>query len=86
MRAIAQTTGRSVDKIKSDVAELGDLGIVAEQSRSNQKMMFQPAKLTISSVFMKLKEIASMTGTSVCFKILIYRPSTPLRPNYFECS
>ena len=65
MRAIAQTTGRSLEKIKSDVQEQGDLGIVAEQSRSTQRTMMQPAKLTLRNVFKKLKEIASMSGTSV---------------------
>ena len=30
MKAIAGTTGRSVQQIKRDVAEKGDLGIVAE--------------------------------------------------------
>ncbi|KAK7082956.1 tRNA ligase [Halocaridina rubra] len=65
MKAIAQTSGRSVDKIKQDAEEQGDLGIVAEQSRSNQRLMFQPAKLTVSSVFERLKDIALMTGHSV---------------------
>ncbi|KAJ4437095.1 hypothetical protein ANN_17230, partial [Periplaneta americana] len=62
MKAIAQSTGRSVAQIKSDANATGDLGIVAEQSRSNQRMMFQPAKLTVQSVFSKLKDIAQMTG------------------------
>lgn len=66
MRAIAQASGRSVDKIKQDAEQKGDLGIVAEQSRSTQRIMFQPAKLTVKSVFEKLKEIASMSGNDVC--------------------
>jgi len=65
MKAIAQATGRSVDKIKADAQEKGDLGIVAECSRSNQRTMFQPAKLTLWTVFSKLREIADMTGNSV---------------------
>ncbi|XP_042887555.1 DNA ligase 1-like isoform X3 [Penaeus japonicus] len=65
MRAIAQASGRSVDKIKQDAEQKGDLGIVAEQSRSTQRIMFQPAKLTVKSVFEKLKEIASMSGNDV---------------------
>ncbi|XP_029636363.1 DNA ligase 1 isoform X1 [Octopus sinensis] len=68
MKAIAQATGRSVDKIKNDVQEKGDLGLVAESSRSNQRTMFAPPKLTIAGVFSKLKEIALMTGNSVMSK------------------
>lgn len=64
MRTIAQATGRSLEKIKFDAEEKGDLGLVAEQSRSNQRIMFQPAKLTVPGVFDKLKEIAVMTGNA----------------------
>lgn len=65
MKAIAQSTGRELSKIKNDVHKEGDLGIVAEKSRSNQKMMFQPAAHTISGVFSKLKAIANLSGHSV---------------------
>lgn len=54
-----------MDKIKAEAQEKGDLGLVAESSRSNQRMMFQPASLTAGGVFKKLKEIASMSGNSV---------------------
>ena len=40
----------------------GDLGIVAETSRMSQRMMFQPAKLTVEVVFTRLREIAEMSG------------------------
>jgi len=62
MKAIATATGRSVEKIKIDAQEKGDLGIVAETSRMSQRMMFQPAKLTVETVFMRLREIAEMSG------------------------
>lgn len=65
MKAIAQSTGRTIAQIKTDANATGDLGIVAEQSRSNQCMIFQPAKLTVQSVFSKLKDIAQMSGQSV---------------------
>lgn len=65
MKAIAQTTGRTLAQIKADAQESGDLGIVAERSKSNQRMMFQPAKLSVRSVFDKLKDIALMSGKEV---------------------
>ncbi|XP_041804951.1 DNA ligase 1 [Chelmon rostratus] len=68
MRAVAQATGRQLDKIKAEAQEKGDLGLVAESSRSNQRMMFQPASLTAGGVFRKLKEIASMSGNSAMNK------------------
>lgn len=65
MKAIAQSTGRTVAQIKADAQAAGDLGIVAEQSKSNQRMIFQPARLTVRGVFDKLKEIAKMSGQAV---------------------
>nr|XP_012224215.1 PREDICTED: LOW QUALITY PROTEIN: DNA ligase 1 [Linepithema humile] len=62
MKAIAQCTGRTLAQIKADVQEVGDLGLVAEGSRSNQRTMFQPAPLTVPNMYSKLKEIAQMTG------------------------
>lgn len=69
MKAVAQATGRQLDKIKAEAQEKGDLGLVAESSRSNQRMMFQPASLTAGGVFRKLKEIAGMSGNSVSHRI-----------------
>ncbi|XP_071394138.1 DNA ligase 1-like, partial [Centroberyx affinis] len=68
MKAVAQATGRQLDKIKAEAQEKGDLGLVAESSRSNQRMMFQPASLTAGGVFGKLKEIANMSGNSAMNK------------------
>ncbi|XP_064631815.1 DNA ligase 1-like [Lineus longissimus] len=68
MKAIAQATGRSVDKVKSDAQNKGDLGLVAEASRGNQRTMFAPPKLTARAVFNKLKEIAVLTGNAVMNK------------------
>lgn len=69
MKAIAQSTGRTVSQIKSDAQDSGDLGIVAEQSKTNQRMIFKPARLTVKGVFDKLKEIAQMTGHAVSFSL-----------------
>lgn len=65
MKVIAQTTGRSFAQIKTDAKSTGDLGLVAEQSKSNQRMMFVPAPLTVKGVFSKIKDISKMTGSSV---------------------
>lgn len=67
MKVIAQTTGRSMAQVKADAQSTGDLGIVAERSKGNQRMMFTPAALTVDSVFSKLKEIAKLSGHSVSF-------------------
>lgn len=64
MKAIAQTTGRSLQQIKSDSQTTGDLGIVAERSKSNQRMMFTPAAHTVQAMFTKLKGIAQMSGST----------------------
>uniref|UniRef100_A0AAR2J8B6 DNA ligase n=1 Tax=Pygocentrus nattereri TaxID=42514 RepID=A0AAR2J8B6_PYGNA len=68
MKAVAQATGRQLDKIKAEAQEKGDLGLVAESSRSNQRMMFAPANLTAKGVFSKLKEIGNMSGNSAMNK------------------
>lgn len=64
MKAVAESTGRSLQQIKVDVGEKGDLGIVAESCRGKQRTMFAPPKLTAQGVFTKLKDIAMMTGHS----------------------
>lgn len=64
MKAIAQTTGRTLDQIKKDSQDTGDLGIVAERSRSSQRMMFTPAHHTVDSMFNKLKNVAMMSGST----------------------
>ena len=57
-----------MDKIKIDAQERGDLGLMAEASRGNQRTMFPPPKLTIAAVFSRLTEIAKMVGNSVMAK------------------
>lgn len=68
MKAIAQTTGRSMAQIKADAQNTGDLGIVAEQSRSCQRMMFTPAPHTLEGMFNKIKNIAKMSGQTAMQK------------------
>lgn len=64
MKAVGAATGRSMAKIKADYEEVGDLGTVAQASKSTQRMMFQPKPLTVVSVFKTLKDIAALTGHS----------------------
>ncbi|KAK4186920.1 hypothetical protein QBC35DRAFT_475055 [Podospora australis] len=62
MKAIGDTTGRSLAIIKQDQKEIGDLGLVAVKSRSTQRTMFKPKPLTIRGVLKGLLDIASVTG------------------------
>ncbi|KAM7364476.1 LOW QUALITY PROTEIN: DNA ligase 1 [Cochliomyia hominivorax] len=62
MKIICDSTGRKIDFIKSQTHLTGDLGIVAEQSKMAQRMMFKPAPLTIMGVYKKLKDIAKAPG------------------------
>ena len=61
-KAVAQATGRSLDKMKAAVTEAGDLGSVAESSRGGQRLMFRPAAHSIASVLAKLRAIAGLSG------------------------
>ncbi len=62
MKAIGEATGRSLAVIKQDQKEIGDLGLVAVKSRSNQPTMFKPKPLTVGGVHRALLDIAIMTG------------------------
>lgn len=62
MKAIGETTGRSLAVIKQDQKEIGDLGLVAVKSRSTQPTMFKPKPLTVRGVLKGLMGIATVTG------------------------
>ena len=62
MKAIGETTGRSLSIIKADQNEIGDLGLVAAKSRSNQPTMFKPKPLTVRGVLDGLMSIATVSG------------------------
>ncbi|KAH8686741.1 hypothetical protein BGZ61DRAFT_354656 [Ilyonectria robusta] len=62
MKAIGETTGRSLQVIKADQKEIGDLGLVAVKSRSTQPTMFKPKALTIRGIHQGLMAIATISG------------------------
>lgn len=62
MKAIGESTGRSLSVIKTDQHEIGDLGLVAAKSRSNQPTMFKPKALTVRGVHAGLRDIANTSG------------------------
>lgn len=62
MKAIGESTGRSLAVIKADQHEIGDLGLVAAKSRSNQPTMFRPKALTVRGVHEGLLGIAMVQG------------------------
>lgn len=62
IKAIAQSTGREVPRIKKDLESLGDLGLVALNSKKNQPTMFKVSSLKVPSVFKQLREIALVAG------------------------
>lgn len=63
MKAIGESTGRSLAVIKQDQKEIGDLGLVAVKSRANQPTMFKPKPLTVRGVHKGLMDIATVTGS-----------------------
>uniref|UniRef100_A0A7S4FBN9 DNA ligase n=1 Tax=Chrysotila carterae TaxID=13221 RepID=A0A7S4FBN9_CHRCT len=65
IKAVAETCGRSVEAIKAQLEEVGDLGIVALSSRSRQVTLGKPKPLTVGGVYQVLRELASMSGKDV---------------------
>lgn len=62
IKAISECYGRTPTKIKQDYKEVGDLGLVAQKSRSGQPTMFKSADLDVDTVFENLTKIAKSTG------------------------
>ncbi|KAI3336743.1 ATP-dependent DNA ligase [Xylariaceae sp. AK1471] len=62
MKAIGETTGRSLQVIKADHKDIGDLGLVAVKSRSTQPTMFKPKLLTVRGVHKGLMDVATVAG------------------------
>uniref|UniRef100_A0A2K6GVI0 DNA ligase n=1 Tax=Propithecus coquereli TaxID=379532 RepID=A0A2K6GVI0_PROCO len=64
LKAVAQATGRQLESVRAEAAEKGDVGLVAENSRSTQRLMLPPPPLTASGVFTKFLDIARLTGSA----------------------
>uniref|UniRef100_A0A8C0X4E8 DNA ligase n=1 Tax=Castor canadensis TaxID=51338 RepID=A0A8C0X4E8_CASCN len=64
LKAVAQATGRQLESIRAEAAEKGDVGLVAENSRSTQRLMLPPPPLSTSGVFNKFRDIARLTGSA----------------------
>lgn len=62
MKAIGESSGRSLQVIKEDHRKIGDLGLVAAKSKSKQGQMFKPKALTVRGVHQGLLEVAKMQG------------------------
>ena len=62
MKAIGESTGRTLQVIKADQIKIGDLGLVAVQSRGKQPTMFKPKPLTVRGVHKGLMDIATVSG------------------------
>lgn len=62
MKAIAESTGRTLADVKTDHNKIGDLGLVAAKSRMNQPTMFKPKALNVRGVHEGLLTIAKITG------------------------
>ncbi|ETW87187.1 hypothetical protein HETIRDRAFT_377982 [Heterobasidion irregulare TC 32-1] len=64
VKAIGESTGRSLPAIKAELKKEGDLGLVAMTSKNMQKTLFKPKPLSVPFVFSHLKEIALSAGHS----------------------
>jgi DNA ligase-1 len=64
IRAVAKATGRSEDKIESDLMHTGDLGETTQRFlESKQQITFFPQPLTVEKVYDMLDRIANSTGS-----------------------
>ncbi|KYQ92159.1 DNA ligase I [Tieghemostelium lacteum] len=64
IKAVSESTGRTMEFVKQELKEVGDLGIIAQNSRSTQPQMFQPPPLTCQTVISTFRQIADLTGNA----------------------
>ncbi|EDR29037.1 DNA ligase, putative [Entamoeba dispar SAW760] len=58
-------TGLKLSQLNDKIRELGDIGIVAQNSKKNQKLLVQPKPLTIQGVVLRMKEILEADNSDV---------------------
>ncbi|XP_035868376.1 LOW QUALITY PROTEIN: DNA ligase 1 [Phyllostomus discolor] len=64
LKAVARPQGRQLESVRAEAAEKGDVGLVAENSRSTQRLMLPPPALTAAGVFARFRDIARLTGSA----------------------
>lgn len=64
LKALAQSTGRELPQLRKEYHVEGDIGVVAQKSRSKQRVMFKPKRLSVLEVWKGLNEIAKSEGTN----------------------
>ncbi|XP_065867440.1 DNA ligase 1-like [Euphorbia lathyris] len=62
IKALGEAFGRTEKQVKKEYEKTGDLGLVAQASRSSQSMMRKPDPLTVSKVFNTFRLIAKESG------------------------
>ncbi|KAL8515920.1 hypothetical protein ACS0TY_014570 [Phlomoides rotata] len=62
IKALAEACGTKEVNIKKQYKDLGDLGLVAQASRSSQPLMRKPEALTVAKVFDTFRLIAKESG------------------------
>ncbi|KAI8383220.1 probable DNA ligase 1 [Nakaseomyces glabratus] len=62
MKTISESCGKSMQQIKNQYREIGDLGQIALEARNVQPTMFKPKPLVVGEVFENLKTIAKSQG------------------------
>lgn len=84
IKSITEATGRTMASVKAAYAETGDLGLVAEQSRTTQKTLFKPQQLTVRrcAALARLRTCASVAHPlclPACLTAYAPSPAWPAR-------
>ncbi|BGP20443.1 ATP-dependent DNA ligase Cdc17 [Rhodosporidiobolus nylandii] len=61
-KAIGESCGRTLAQVKAEYKKVGDLGQVAQDSRTRQKTLFKAKPLTVRGVFGELEKVAKSSG------------------------